>query len=782
GRVAGTVSAPRLDLTAAIEQVDVPRLPLKDAKLALTFVRQSDGSSGAVSVTADSAYGPARARADFRFPRGGVDLSDLSLDAGGLQAEGSVSLRQSTPSAADLKLEVTKGAFLDAGRLAGTLRIRDAAGGPQADLALRGQNLQLPGSDMVVRAVALTADGPLSRLPYAMNIRGASGRGPWNVQGQGVLSELEPGYAVSFEGQGRLGNQSLKTRQAATLRFAGEARSAQLRLVADDGGVIDFDGRLDGDRAEVTARIERLGLTLFEPDLTGRLNATLNLSGQGERLAGALDARVVNVRGRGAPARLGLDGGLRARLSDDSLAINLTTTNESGIKGDAEFVLPAESSAAPFRVAIARQRPMNGRFDLAGEVGPLWDLLIGGDRSLAGVVRTQGQVSGTLAEPRVRGGVVVEGGRFDDGATGLSLREVVIRANFDEDGVDVTETRGVDGHGGQLSGQGRVSLERDGVSTFKLNLKGFRLIENEQATASATGEATINRAADGKVKLSGDFTIDQAEVAADPPVPSGVVPMDVKEINRPDDLQSTVPPRATRGEGWALDVRLRAPRRIFVRGRGLDVELSLDARVGGTTTQPELSGTARVVRGDYDFAGRRFTFDDRGVVYLSTRPENIRLQLDATEDDPALTVTVRIRGTAAKPEITLVSSPSLPNDEILAQVLFGRSASQLSAVEAAQLAAALSSLAGGGGFDVVGNLRSFAGLDRLAFGGGDEAGVTVSGGKYLTDNVYLELTGGGREGPTATVEWRIRRNISILSRLAGGETGNRIAIRWRRDY
>src|SRR5204862_5863662 len=114
------------------------------------------------------------------------------------------------------------------------------------------------------------------------------------------------------------------------------------------------------------------------------------------------------------------------------------------------------------------------------------------------------------------------------------------------------------------------------------------------------------------------------------------------------------------------------------------------------------------------------------------------------------------------------------NDEVLAKVLFERSASQLSPVEAAQLASALSSLAGGGGFDVIGNLRSFAGLDRLAFGGTDTSGVTVSGGKYLTDDVYLELTGGGREGPSAQVEWRGRQHVLILSRHPR-PAGNRLA-------
>jgi translocation and assembly module TamB len=283
------------------------------------------------------------------------------------------------------------------------------------------------------------------------------------------------------------------------------------------------------------------------------------------------------------------------------------------------------------------------------------------------------------------------------------------------------------------------------------------------------------------VRIAGALTIDEADVAADPPTPSGVVAMDVIERNRPPDLAALPEAAARRGLAIALDVTLKAPRRVFVRGRGLDIELSLDAHVGGTTLRSDLTGTARVVRGDYDFAGKRFEFDDRGVVYLSSRPENIRLNLTATREDPTLTAVVQIRGTAAKPEITLTSSPVLPNDEVLSQVLFGRSAAQLSPIEAAQLASAISALAGGGGFDVIGNLRNFAGLDRLAFGGDPQAGMTVAGGKYLTDDVYLELIGGGREGGAAQVEWRVRKTLSIVSRVAGqGEA--RLAIRWRKDY
>jgi translocation and assembly module TamB len=116
---------------------------------------------------------------------------------------------------------------------------------------------------------------------------------------------------------------------------------------------------------------------------------------------------------------------------------------------------------------------------------------------------------------------------------------------------------------------------------------------------------------------------------------------------------------------------------------------------------------------------------------------------------------------------------------VLSQVLFGRTASQLTPLEAAQLASALASLATGGGLDVLGGLRELAGLDRLALGGDVEGQATVSGGKYVTDDIYLELTGGGRNGPTAQVEWRVRRNFSIVSTV-GSRGDARLSIRFRR--
>jgi translocation and assembly module TamB len=226
--------------------------------------------------------------------------------------------------------------------------------------------------------------------------------------------------------------------------------------------------------------------------------------------------------------------------------------------------------------------------------------------------------------------------------------------------------------------------------------------------------------------------------------------------------------------------------------------MSIDAKVGGTSDKPVLSGEARVVHGDYDFGGQRFTFDDRGTVQLSNDPAQIRLNLIATREDPNLTAVITIQGTAARPQISLSSTPPLPSDEVLSQVLFGSSAAQLSPFQAAELASALTALASGGGFDVIGGIRSFAHLDRLALVGNSTTGVGVAGGKYLTDRVYVQVAGGGRDGPSAEVEYRITRNLSLASKLANvvpattttatpgtvniNDSGSSISIRWHRDF
>ena len=782
GAVTGTVALPHADLLADFERIELPDLTLKPAHVVLTLARTTAGVDGLISIAANSDYGLAHGKAGLHFISGGLSLTDVDAAAGGASAAGSLTLRNSAPSAADLAIAVGPGAFITQGHAQARVKIVDQASGPISDIKLTADNLVARGSTMTITQARFSASGPLAHLPYSVTATAASKGWPVKVDGSGVLSQADHGYGLSFSGSGRVRHADFRTLSTAQITLDGPRRTARLDL-AIGGGHAEIAA--DETEAGVNAKAALSGVDLaaLGEDVAGKVTANIALSGTGGDLGGVLDAQLAGARSRDAPAKLALDGSIHATLANQRINLEAHVTGTtSNDKANVSVILPAEASAAPFRIAVARTRPMEGRFDANGELKPIWDLFFGGEQSLGGALSAQGAIGGTLDTPKLTGHATLASGRFEDSGTGLKLRNLTADVDLSQTQVDVQRFSGTDAKAGTVSGSGSFSLAAGGASTLTLDVKGFQLLDNDDAKASATGAVTVTRGGDGKFLLAGSLSIDQANISAATRTPPGVVSMDVIERNRPVGQETGLQPLSgPSGPDIALDIKLRAPRRIFVRGLGLNAELSLNAQVGGTIANPKLTGVAQVVRGDYDFAGKRFEIDDQGVITLATAADQIRLNLSATWYTSSLTAVIQIKGTAAKPVITLTSTPALPQDEVLSQVLFGSSASQLSPVEAAQLAAAVTTLATGGGFDLMGGLSRFARLDRLALGGDEASGVTVSGGKYIGNHLYLELTGGGRYGPSAQVEYRANRSLSLISQV-GGLGGAKLSVRWRHDY
>ncbi|MBI2260432.1 MAG: translocation/assembly module TamB domain-containing protein [Caulobacterales bacterium] len=778
GTVGGTLARPTADLKAAFDRVSAGALILTDATMDLSFRRGADASDGRISVVAGSNYGPARGSGNFYLGGERIRLTDVDLDAGGVTARGAIALSNRFPSSADLTFTARPGAFLASGTADGRIRLTEGAGEETAILDVTGRNVRLTGSSWIIRTLDLNGRGTLDRLPFTLKTD-IGGRTPISFYGTGVYSRQPTAQTIVLEGSGRVREIAFATRNPAVVALSGDGRVVRVDLGVG-GGVLTGELRQDSRAAIIEANLTSVELGSLAPDLRGRATGRLSLRGSGADLSGSANVTLEDVRSIDAPTNLAIDGTLNAVLLDNTLRVQAQVADEGAVRANADITLPVEASAAPLRLAVVRTRPMSGEIDIQGQVQPVWDLFLGGDRSLSGQINAHATLAGSIAAPRVNGRMDLREGGFRDNATGLQLRDVTLASRFDDTTALIETFSATDGSGGTVTGDGRIGLRQGSGSTVELALTRFRIIDNDIAEARASGPLSVVRAEDGKIQLTGRIDIDDARIQANPPGPTGIVRMDVIEINKPGGDIPEEEQNRPRGLQIGVDIAIRSPGGdVRVVGRGLNVEMSVNARVTGTINQPILSGTARVVRGDYDFAGKRFVFDERGTVTLSTRPDQIRLNLTATREDPALTATIRATGTAARPEIALTSSPALPQDEILSQVLFGRSASQLSAFEAAQLAASVGALAGGGGFDVIGNLRELAGLDRLSFGG-EASSLTVAGGRYLSDNVYLEIIGGGEEGAVVNVEWQVRRNLTVSSKF-GGQGDASLSIRWRRQ-
>jgi translocation and assembly module TamB len=140
-----------------------------------------------------------------------------------------------------------------------------------------------------------------------------------------------------------------------------------------------------------------------------------------------------------------------------------------------------------------------------------------------------------------------------------------------------------------------------------------------------------------------------------------------------------------------------------------------------------------------------------------------------------------VSGPADAPEVAFSSSPDLPQDEVLAQLLFGRDVSSISALQAIQLASAVNTLAGRGGDGIIGSVRNAIDVDDLDITTDDAGNAAVRAGKYIGENVYTDLTITSEGDTEINLNLDLTDDITAKGSFASdGETS--LGIFFERDY
>jgi translocation and assembly module TamB len=224
--------------------------------------------------------------------------------------------------------------------------------------------------------------------------------------------------------------------------------------------------------------------------------------------------------------------------------------------------------------------------------------------------------------------------------------------------------------------------------------------------------------------------------------------------------------------------------RIDVHGMGLESEWQTDVHLRGDTSTPQIFGSADVVRGSYEFAGKRFDLTRGRIRFNGETPIDPQLDIVATGDANDISATITIGGSSQRPQISFASVPALPEEELLSRILFGSSITQISAPEAVQLASALAALRGGGGLDPINKLRGAIGLDRLRVLSADPTigrGTALAVGKYLGRRFYIELVTDGHGYNATSIEFRLTRWLSLLGTVSTLYDES-ISLKYSKDY
>jgi translocation and assembly module TamB len=303
------------------------------------------------------------------------------------------------------------------------------------------------------------------------------------------------------------------------------------------------------------------------------------------------------------------------------------------------------------------------------------------------------------------------------------------------------------------------------------------------------GQIRLNGPLSGGAEISGDLTLGETEVR----IPETGLSFggDIPEMThrnlsaavRASQLRAGIEPPsntpAKTARPFPLNITINAPNRIFLRGRGLDAELGGQLRVSGTSAAIIPIGQFDLVRGRLDLLGKRLTLDEGRITLAGGFVPTISLVTRAQSG--GITAITSLSGPATDPVITFTSEPELPEDEVLARLFFGKGIESLSALQAAQMAVALRTLAGKGGVGTLAKLRNSFGLDDLDVSTDESGNTSVRAGAYITENAYTDVT--TNSAGDSEINLKIDLSDTVTLKGAADSTGNTsIGVFLERDY
>ena len=409
--------------------------------------------------------------------------------------------------------------------------------------------------------------------------------------------------------------------------------------------------------------------------------------------------------------------------------------------------------------------------------------------TLTGNAAVDLSISGTAGNPSINGTITAKGARLVDVRRNLAVENLTLAVALDGKRAVIRDLSGRLASGGRLSATGSVGIEPGSGFPVDIAVKlgDITYVDGTLVTANVTGDLTLKGPALTGLALAGRVRINKANITIPQKLPASLSEIDIKHRNAPADVQrmaADVNRDQGGGDGTArgigLDLTISAPGQIFVRGRGINAEFGGNLRVTGTSSAPSISGGFELERGRMEILTRRLDFNSARIGFAGGLVPTVNLVAGTSAGTTSITVTVA--GVANNPTVTFASSPALPQDEILAQLIFRRSMSNLSALQIAQLAAAASELAGGRSTGLLDSLRSKLGVDDLDITTDAEGRAQVSAGKYLNDRTYIELKQDPESsGAKAVINLDIGRGVKLRGEAgSGGSAG--AGIFYEKEY
>jgi hypothetical protein len=565
--------------------------------------------------------------------------------------------------------------------------------------------------------------------------------------------------------------------------------------LADGGFVLDLDLGKSYSKGNFKAEHFPLDLLLISsPTLSFSGNTSIDAAFEAtpETVEGHLNLLLehANLTQMGKTEAVLAKGYLQTHFNQEVLQLH------AGIKASQDqffewtATLPLIYTANPLQLKLDETRPFSSKLDIDGKLEEIFDFINIGSHQITGQLACHLFASKTLASPIFLGTVELTNGSYENIRTGTYLENIQSEAQSQNQLLEIVKFTATDHKEGTITAQGKLEIKPLEFFPYSVTaeLDNLNAIRSDAISANFSGPVEISGTTKGAT-ASGNLTVSKAEVDIPDDIPCDIPVLPVTYINQPEGReQDRVVPLTL--FPFTYDLTLSAPAatpgHMIVRGKGLRSEWRGDIHLSGKNADMSLSGTLTLLRGEFVFSGKVFALTQGEITIIDKPQQTAHLSLSGTLDLPDATITAILSGPLTAPQLTFQSTPHMATSSILARILFNKDISQISPIQAVQLAQTIMTMAGSAGPDVLEKIRRGLGVDRLNIVScptgplGNDETISVQIGKYLTKGVMVTLSQSA-DSSNVIVEVELKKGFIFQAETQENQEG-KFTLKWNRNY
>ncbi|MGI9213701.1 MAG: translocation/assembly module TamB domain-containing protein, partial [Methylococcaceae bacterium] len=357
---------------------------------------------------------------------------------------------------------------------------------------------------------------------------------------------------------------------------------------------------------------------------------------------------------------------------------------------------------------------------------------------IEGLGQLDAEVGGTLHTPKLtlRGGITQASLSLP--SLGLRLTDMALSLKPASDPPNRVEITGQARSGaGRIHLTGQAGLDAAQGWPWSVSLSGHNVQVSNTRMAEVTLDPQLQMEGDRQgIRLSGVATIPHARIVL-PDYSVVKISPDTIRVGQTEEEKPI-------GLSLSSEVEVHLGEDVRFEGGGVKAKINGQLKIEQAAHEPgHASGEIRIKQGDYTFHTVKLPLTGGRLIYHHAALDNPELDFNVLREVDGIRAGIRVLGPLQKPGFNLYSDPVMPDSDILAYLISGKSLNLSSRQEGQIMQQAAASLSGPVGNLILREVTGRFGLEGLL---DDVAVQTPTGtqgtalflGKYLTPRLYLQ--------------------------------------------